>query len=684
MRLLSLTQSDYGLQASEFPDSDTPPYTILSHTWGNESDEVTYQDITNYTGNSKAGYRKLSFLKEKSISQNFAYAWADTCCINKSDNAELQHSLNSMFHWYQRSARCYIYLQDVTNSDEGWEDSFRKSRWFARGWTLQELIAPRSVEFFSQDGNRLGDKKSLENLIHEITGISLKALQGQPLSEFTKLELLSWTNGRETKIKEDEVYSLLGMFGVTMAMNYGEGTRNAYRRLFEQVAKVASRERTATSPQGKRFLLFCLPRNPLTNIHSAILYYAKKNSVQLVEALIEDGIATDATDSEGNTALMHACKIGNKSLVKVLCQGYNTGINRQNRIGNTALIQAVIEGRLEVVSELLSYSPNLEIKNHDRNWSPLFWALHQAYGIPQANPPVSPHWAIAESLLHAGADAETVDVNSNQPLHWFCEIGKHTAVDWLLARSDNVNVNVKKKGGWTPLIQCAVTKDEESALLTMESLLDAQADIELHLDGQGYTALCQAARLGHFDQVKLLVKRGANVNVMGCTGWTPLAEAAYNNYLPRISTYLLDHGAFINHRMKGDLTPLHLACMASTRNPESVQLLIDRGANLSAETSEGMTVLDEACTRNYFEVVRVLVKAIFKARLSLNKGNRISTKYRGWTSLMRAAELGHLESCKVLVEEGHADVGVKTPQGETAEQLARTHFRVREYLAYKS
>jgi hypothetical protein len=209
------------------------------------------------SGKGKAGYQKLLFLKDKAVGHNLAHAWADTCCIDKSDQVELQHSLNSMFSWYQRSVRCYVYLQDVPNSDTGWEDLFRKSRWFTRGWTLQELIAPSSVEFFSQDGSRLGDKKSLETEIHEITGISREALRGQPLSGFTKIELLSWTNGRQTKVKEDEVYSLFGIFGVTMTMNYGEGSQSAYRRLFEQVSKLASRQGTATPPDGTISSIFC-------------------------------------------------------------------------------------------------------------------------------------------------------------------------------------------------------------------------------------------------------------------------------------------------------------------------------------------------------------------------------------------------------------------------------------------
>jgi hypothetical protein len=151
-----------------------------------------------------------------------------------------------MFRWYQEAAKCYVYLSDVSthNPDENnhfsWESAFRKSRWFTRGWTLQELIAPVSVEFFSREGKRLGDKKSLEQQVHEITGIPINALQGSPLSHFSVPERISWVNHRETKRKEDKAYSLMGIFDVYMSLIYGEGRERAFRRLQEEIEKHSS------------------------------------------------------------------------------------------------------------------------------------------------------------------------------------------------------------------------------------------------------------------------------------------------------------------------------------------------------------------------------------------------------------------------------------------------------------
>jgi hypothetical protein len=176
-------------------------------------------------------------------------------CIDKSNNNELSEAINSMFRWYRGAAKCYVYLLDVSRPalhaiDEfgqlPWEPAFRKSRWFTRGWTLQELIAPTSVEFFSKEGEQLGNKRSLERHIHEITGIPVKALQGSPLSGFSVTERMLWAEKRETTRKEDKAYSLLGIFDVYMPLIYGEGRDNATKRLREEIDK-ASKGKSFTS-----------------------------------------------------------------------------------------------------------------------------------------------------------------------------------------------------------------------------------------------------------------------------------------------------------------------------------------------------------------------------------------------------------------------------------------------------
>jgi hypothetical protein len=247
MHLLQYNDSGEFSLAEDF--DEIPRYAILSHTWGPDAEEVTFKDLIDSTGENKAGYDKIRFCGEQAKRDGIQYFWVDTCCIDKSSSAELSESINSMFRWYRDAAKYYVYLSDVSgpafenyNKPERllWELVFKKSKWFTRGWTLQELLASGSVEFFSREGNRLGDKKTLEREIHEITGIAIPALRGAPLCTFGVDERLSWAESRQTKRKEDKAYSLLGIFDVYMTPIYGEGRDHAFKRLLKKIAKYDS------------------------------------------------------------------------------------------------------------------------------------------------------------------------------------------------------------------------------------------------------------------------------------------------------------------------------------------------------------------------------------------------------------------------------------------------------------
>ena len=161
MRLLLRSETGRFSFTKEFAGDDAiPRYAILSHTWGPDDEEVTFEDLSKGTGENKDGYRKIEFCAEQAWKDGLQYFWIDTCCINKADHAELSEAINSMFRWYQTATKCYVYLSDISItkwkvidnvSKLSWEPTFQGSRWFTRGWTLQELLAPTSVEFFSKE-----------------------------------------------------------------------------------------------------------------------------------------------------------------------------------------------------------------------------------------------------------------------------------------------------------------------------------------------------------------------------------------------------------------------------------------------------------------------------------------------------------------------------------------------------
>ncbi|KAI1150620.1 heterokaryon incompatibility protein-domain-containing protein [Nemania diffusa] len=254
MRLIKIEDTGLALTKEYANGDDMPPYAILSHTWGHKDDEISMKDMQENKFKQKAAYRKLLFCSTRATSDGLQHFWIDTCCIDQSNTVELTRAINSMFRWYKNAAKCYAYLSDVPRTKDAlsissvspprpraWEPAFRKSRWFTRGWTLQELLAPRVVEFISSDGVKLGDKATLEYEIHKITGIGLGALRGRDLSNFSFEERMSWMRNRQTKEEEDIVYSLLGIFGVFLPLIYGEGKVHAHKRLRAEIDGLPSR-----------------------------------------------------------------------------------------------------------------------------------------------------------------------------------------------------------------------------------------------------------------------------------------------------------------------------------------------------------------------------------------------------------------------------------------------------------
>ncbi|KAF2666026.1 TPR-like protein [Microthyrium microscopicum] len=260
MRLLKRKPNgDFDL--ATFNNTNIPSYAILSHTWGDE--EVTYDELVTGAGKNKPGYDKIRFCGERAAADKLEYFWVDTCCIKKTDQQELQTAINSMFRWYQQASKCYVYLTDVHVPDDvidpqthriTWEGAFRRSRWFTRGWTLQELIAPATVEFFSGNGKSLGTKVSLELEVQEITKVPVEALRGQQtLSQFSEEERMKWAANRQTTYPEDKVYCLLGIFDVFLPLIYGEGEEYAAQRLRREI-QLRSRQNGEQVGEGSQKL----------------------------------------------------------------------------------------------------------------------------------------------------------------------------------------------------------------------------------------------------------------------------------------------------------------------------------------------------------------------------------------------------------------------------------------------
>lgn len=256
MRLLNTAT----LEIEDFVGSDVPEYAILSHTWGDQ--EVSLQEWTAYPNAycqqhqrllhhhlhhhpKSRGRAKIESFCRVARKDGYNHVWVDTCCIDKTSSADLTESINSMFQWYRDASVCYAYLSDLGASSDS-HTSFYKAakdcRWFTRGWTLQELIAPRVLRFYDGAWRPRGTRDAHSKDLEAITGIDYSVLLGPrhpeyvAPAEYSVADRMSWASSRTTKRTEDIAYCLLGLFDVNMPLIYGEGM-GAFRRLQEAIMR---------------------------------------------------------------------------------------------------------------------------------------------------------------------------------------------------------------------------------------------------------------------------------------------------------------------------------------------------------------------------------------------------------------------------------------------------------------
>ncbi|KAK6954855.1 hypothetical protein Daesc_004827 [Daldinia eschscholtzii] len=349
------------LKLKEFFGQDIPPYAILSHTWKGNT-EVTFEeweraavdDAVKY----KDGYAKIVAACSRVHDDGLQYLWCDTNCIDKSSSAELSEAINSMFAWYRDSTVCYAYLHDVKT-----KDTFAQSRWFTRGWTLQELLAPSKVLFFNRCWTVLGDRSELAEVISGITRIHVDALKNRStIYDYSIAQRMSWAADRQTTRSEDIAYCLLGIFDINMPLLYGEGPK-AFTRLQREIIKVSDDQSilawdsrysddpplsSVLAPSPAEFR-FCgsIVRDPETQCR---VYSVTNLGISMNLALIETFIT---------------------GLVMV---GLNCAVQLQSEGGNQRLGNCI------------------KLRRHFRIWIPLCHSRHQVY--------VRSHLPASKILLH--------------------------------------------------------------------------------------------------------------------------------------------------------------------------------------------------------------------------------------------------------------------------------------------
>lgn len=252
MRLLH--SSEY--QLGEFIEPAIPSYAILSHMWGAE--ELSLHDLQNLQDpsvNSRYSFQKIKKFCGQAQQDGIQWVWIDTCCLDKSNSIELSEAINSMYTWFENAAVCYSYLSDVSSAVDQIRPTLQHSKYFTRKWTLQELVAPRSVVFFAKDWCRIGTRSSLHRIISEITGIQSAVLISEKKPKQCHVsERMAWASNRTATRVEDEAYSMMGLFDIKMPILYGEGSR-AFRRLQDEISKTHYASVLDTARTGMRLLV---------------------------------------------------------------------------------------------------------------------------------------------------------------------------------------------------------------------------------------------------------------------------------------------------------------------------------------------------------------------------------------------------------------------------------------------
>ncbi|OAX41527.1 hypothetical protein K503DRAFT_485565 [Rhizopogon vinicolor AM-OR11-026] len=253
-------------------------YVMLSHRW--EDDELA---LTNLKGESvydlpTSRFHKVRGFCRQAARWGFDWAWADTCCIDQMSSSDVQESISTMFSWYRKSALTIIYLSDVTTSSI---QALCSSRWFQRGWTLQELLAAKVIQLYKKDWSPFypyapfnhKDVPNILNALQSATGIEKKYLKDYlPSVEYPRMKL-TWARRRATKKKEDEAYCLIGIFGLTMSVRYGEGDK-AFSRLLVEIMRHTDDATLLDWVGQPSSMNSCLPSSPryFTDVPSGILH----------------------------------------------------------------------------------------------------------------------------------------------------------------------------------------------------------------------------------------------------------------------------------------------------------------------------------------------------------------------------------------------------------------------------
>ncbi|RTE73493.1 hypothetical protein BHE90_012067 [Fusarium euwallaceae] len=692
MRLLN-TQT---IVVESFGDDQIPSYAILSHTW--EAEEVTFQDMESGKATSKKGWAKVKNSCSMARKNGFDYVWLDTCCIDKTSSAELSEAINSMYRWYQEAAVCYAFLADVSDLSE-----ISSSKWFTRGWTLQELIAPSSMIFFSRAWKKLGTKANptLVRVISERTRIPRAILLGnQDLEAASIAQRMSWAADRRTTRREDLAYCLMGIFNINMPLLYGEGEK-AFIRLQEEIMRVSDDHSLfawkcpnsrggllAVSPAAFKDSGNIVPWNPFVPYNSPFTLTNKGAHLELPFIGLGDqgtGLAvlscTGVGDSDKLVAIylrdsfmtmehFERCRSEEFNLINLsqfrpaqyptrsLCIRLR-GLSQRPKRASNGEIQHDQSRLCDEASNDGKSDGDEETEQDKQKQLSLAAAQGREFEVKRllALPNVHPGFyddkgrtplSLAAEAGHEGIvrlllDQRNVDINSGgtqgQPPITYATERGHEGIVWQLLARTDTSSNPGE------LLSIAAS----CGRVVLLSQLLARKDIREHLTTETYASLFSgAAEHGHASVVRLLLGLGkVHPDQEDDLGHTALWWATTKGH-EGVVKMLLETGWVDTYRKDKDgMTALYHA--VSNGYEKIVRLLLQHGTHTESTGRYGDSPLFIASSKGYVSIVQELLAHGAKTE---------PRSRRSRTALMEAASKGHEVIVKMLLENG-ADVNRK-------------------------
>ena len=686
MRLLHTTEQT----VKEFIHEALPRYAILSHTW--EDEEVTLQDIDTGRAASKRGFIKVedccTYAKKYG---DFDYVWIDTCCIDKTSSAELAEAINSMYRWYQEAEICYGFLADVS-----FEEEMSGCKWFTRGWTLQELIAPPNLLFLNKNWKALGTKTNLAEGISKWTGIPASVLKGTADIETLSIaQRMSWASARRTTRLEDEAYCLMGLFGINMPLIYGEG-RRAFTRLQEEIMRTSDDHSIlawraedqgeghggllATSSRAFRHSHDVLPSQDLNSVlHASTPLIITSKGIHLEVPFLPVGpgglglaILNCARLNKSNTTiaiyvkdvaftLKYFERVWCDKLESVDLSTYRSAqhpltsmIVRQPRLIRGRDLQTRRSGQLEGVRKFASRpSVGSDHLQSDSTGTESQQAIFEAAR--------SGDMKILENCVTT-LNVDALDIDGRTPLSHAAEGGYEEAV-WFFLMQSTVKPDSKDEHGRTPLSYAA-----EKGHKAVVWLLLMRSDVLIHcVDAKGLTPLAFAAREDHLDVLDMILGQvRSRQELYDGDGRTPLSHASERGNIKTVNALLTRGNVEPDVADKEGRTPLYWAI--SHCRHDFITLLLGKGASLEGLLRNKGGLSSEHrldFIQNVFQSRDVRIIALL-----LDHGVDIELLTpTGITVLAFAVEKSDYELARLLLDRG-ANVEVKDKTGSTPLMIA--------------